>query len=362
VLTGDQPSSFVQELAKEIPSEISPESILKEDEIKELPSLFECFLCTDLDKNLLVGVKNNRLPNVQDYTVRPTWDTDEKRDGQQVESAQQTMSVTSSGACLRHLLQRADPIPRFTTIPGDMTVDFFFRRYVVARGPVRTAYERAVNYDLLIGKIPKLTVNEILKTLRSATFERKKEIRVLSRFARISRVYKRILKESAIGRGIVEKAFTWTLVEPFCQTGKRHSKQEYFARPEILIEDHNQLLQVIQKAVPQEVWNSRLISELVFGFLSVELLFRSFRHFRKDLKNLDSFVQGSIRDNFAELIKKQFLGCIDKATAPGQEEQAEWLRKTVIDLEQKPGNKIIDRITAAFAEAHPLRMLIEISE
>jgi hypothetical protein len=123
------------------------------------------------------------------------------------------MSTGDNAACLRHLLQRADPIPFFTIVPN-ITVDQFFKDFVVARGAPRTAYERAVNYHLLTAQMPKVTVNQILSPLKFAKFEQKKEIRTLSRFSRISRVFGQTERETGPGRALVEKALAFVLLEP----------------------------------------------------------------------------------------------------------------------------------------------------
>lgn len=86
---------------------------------------------------------------------------------------------------LRHLLQNSDPIPTFRKIPEELTLEEFFDKYLVQRGPCSTLAKRKMNARVILSllsykKKEKLKIKQILDVLPSTSLEQDQEIRVLT--------------------------------------------------------------------------------------------------------------------------------------------------------------------------------------
>jgi hypothetical protein len=132
--------------------------------------------------------------------------------------------------------------------------------------------------------------------------------------------------------------------------------------PGLLVEHHKQVsLGISRSARPEEV--STYADELIFGYLSAELLFDEFRASRSDLKGIDDPVETVIREQMDPFLKKQFMGDGERVVSTSQEKDALWLHTTAMAMPgDKEGLKTIGRFKAAFAELHPMRMVTELNE
>jgi hypothetical protein len=346
-------------------AEPSPDLTLTKDDIEEIPSLFSPFLVSELDRAAYAGLKGNRLEPVDCYTVTRMWDEGGVvRDGD-IDEIGKTMAQSSPAAWIRHLLQRADPIPEFRTVPAAMTVDDFFRQYIVKRGPPQTAHERALNYSLVTARFNGVvTVENVLGPLRGATIERKKELRTLSRFSKISRVYARVLAETAQARELAEKAVLWASLERwFCSQGRQRA-QDSLANPASLAARHQQMMEALQaggEGVPRLYRPGRFDAEIVYSYLTADLAFSQFQKVRTDLKVLDTVITTTIETTRADRIRKQFI--VKENRSPSQAREAKWLEETVLGLPgSADGAAVVARVQSAFVQQHPLRMLLELCE
>lgn len=88
---------------------------------------------------------------------------------------------------IRHLLQRADPIPIFKKVPEDMSIANFLYIFLVKHGDRPYLAEREIQYDQIMNLVSTFNLNQktIEDSLSFIRFKRKKSIRVLSTFTPI---------------------------------------------------------------------------------------------------------------------------------------------------------------------------------
>jgi hypothetical protein len=263
-------------------------------------------------------------------------------------------------ASLRHLLQAADPIPRFREVPGGLDLRTFFERYLWRRGPRRALRLREDLFQTLEVLMRPFTEAGILAALRKVTLDRKREIRILSAFSDILEIVHAHEVRTSAARGHVEKVFLYTGLARFWCDNRSLRKQfaEYVCQP-ALLENSFTALTAALCACKEPCAASKLhIRVLAYGFLTTEFDFDEFRAHRPALAVFDAQIAQALASP-AWFVDKQ-IPPPARPYDPEKFDKGAWLRA---QLEQLKGREdLFEVVRGACCESSPLRKLEQLSQ
>jgi hypothetical protein len=232
----------------------------------------------------------------------------ELKEDQAIQIDNRTMAAgVAAYAYLRHLLQAADPIPKFAKVPAGLTLRKFFDDFLVVRGPSATAVRRV---DTCFGLFSARDTTEarILQLLRDVKLERTKEITTLSTFSRMTRIYRRSDRHSADVRAEVEKSLFLEIARHYFSSRRivqTLSAEQYMSQPEQLSAHLTSLVQAFRNDVPMSQ-QGEYIGEVIYGLLTSGFDFHRYRHMRKDLRDADDQVKAFFAGSAEGLVAAQF--------------------------------------------------------
>jgi hypothetical protein len=313
----------------------------------DVPTLFDLVLLSDLDFNVHASLAlGGFLVHPQEYSVglyhRPS---DANRDALVYRPDGTMAGGARAAAHLRHLLQAADALPNFQSVPAGLTIQKFFTEYLEDRGDPDTDSLRTSAVRFLTRRA--LTEGDVSGLLQDVTMTRTLEIRVLSVFTEIQGVLTTVQELSQAVSEQVERAFYMSLLKPFWRAHEslRPNFAEICARPEGLVTSFNAVRADLAK-LDSPLAACAFPCVLIYGFLSQNFKFEEFRRARPNLKKLDERVRTGIADP-EPVIEVQFAG---SGGAKGA-----WLRKRL--MEMKAEEDILDFVRVACDASVPLEKL-----
>jgi hypothetical protein len=322
-----------------------PTPLLTETERNNVPSLFQSVLLSDFDTNAYTSLQTHspfRFP--LSYRLRSAMPDDEDEFSCDLNRLDQTMLVTDRPEVhLRHLLQAADPIPRFLSVPKGLTIIDFFNRYLVNRGPSESVLMRAKAVAVLQKLCRSFSESSIVSTLRNVSLERKKEICALSAFTSIANLYTGLDADGLNARTDVQRVLYSVLVGELLE-GKFRAKPmaEYVNSPVDLARTFIQLSKLIEASGAYR--HSPFTPVLVYGYLTREFSFEAFRGLRPALGELDAKLGESLGERAGQ--------AIDALLNTTRKSKYDML--TAILGEIRKQDEIMEILRAAFTEENPI--------
>jgi hypothetical protein len=260
---------------------------------------------------------------------------------------------------LRHLLQAADPVPKFV---GDVKISVrdFFTEYLVRRGSRETRQKRnKIFNDIQKGRVFTNTgLALISSTLPDVVLDRKKEIRALSAFtiirARFDELHHRsraISGDLAIcdgdGIGFTEKVFRVYIAETYFRSKldaalRKSDFRAYCKNPAQFHKDLQAVTQIL-KAGPEALGGVG-VEETAFAIVTRLFDLEEYRRTRpKPFASFDDLLHQRIERERATLVASNMASLRSKEA---------WLNDRDMELEQK--DEILSILRAAATESNPL--------
>ena len=331
--------------------------LLVEDDRTAVPGLFDRRLLSDVDFNASAALSvNGRMAPPLSYKVR-SW----RMPGVAEESIHNQAELTMVGrgqkceAALRHLLQKADPIPKFSVVPEGMSIDEFFDVYIVKRGPrlelnTRREYMNALEaYHVFDSEA------SVIAVLNKVKLERKKEIRALSAFTKILETSQRLDEcgtDSCIRVQSLQDYIS--VVRLLAQYGtSRQDVKDYFKKPAYLLNDFLELSQYVAKNGPAYM-RIRLQERNIYRYLTAGFNFDIFRQVRADLTAADIQITHYMAENTEEMLIKCFYpdGKVQEPVQ-GKFDKRNYMYTRCNELKKQ--DELIEVFKGACEESNPLR-------
>jgi hypothetical protein len=329
-------------------------ALFTDSDRQTVPALFQPVLLSTFDFNAWAAVQLPGSQFVQPsvYEVRAYLHTGEEETFCIHNANEATMAVDHFrvDAALRHLLQDADPIPRFKSLPRKLSIKDFFVDFLLRRGPRETFARRYDNLTTIQWKSGLFSdESKILAALSHTPLTRKKEIRALSAFTALWDTFVQANKETQLARDAIQEVFYSLPVFRWCRKYVTTPFPLYVRNPGALNADLRSLL---------EKWNieplfSTSQSEIIYSFLSREISFEAFRKTMPQIRRLDEELNTLFSQNADALCNDMF----PFTPVKGQWNKNQWLRERLNDL--KTQTEYFDRVCFAATESAPICKLRE---
>jgi hypothetical protein len=353
LLTGDSREQILRsliDLSTWSPGE-SPD-LLNGEDARAVPSLFQPVMLSTLDRRCLDTLVHRRpfVPlGANDWAVCAV-SAQERIESEHIQMELTMANQTRAEAFLRHLLQMADRLPKFKSVPPDINLRQFFHDFLVRRGPMSTFKKRYEAVKFLETAIGFGSETAILEHLSQATLERKKEIRALSAFTLITERY---IKLDAIGRPVrrdIENVFVSGDIFISCHQHMQPQKTvEFYSKdPDALVAD------CIKLSTPiQEQWGHfESALEIAFTYVTFRFNFSRFRASRPELARYDEQVSEFLVARGANVMK-----VLTDDAYENRPEKSSILLQRINALKEKV--YVLDIIRAAALESNLFRKMRE---
>jgi hypothetical protein len=254
--------------------------------LNDVPTLFEVTVLSQLDFTVYGDGQRKLPPSYGPGLYRLT----EQREGDAIVFQREGTMIGRRGeAWLRHLLQDADPVPRFKKVPPDLTFGRFIGEYLEERGPSET-YARRIDAVRSLQQFSGIFNEHTCTTLlQKTTMTRTLEIRVLSIFAEIHDILGAAHLASRRLRAHVEKVVRYRFLSDFWRQCEPIRLSVPFPKICAAPARVRELFDAIKTKL--STVNSHLATafetELIYGFLSQSFCFSEFLKCRPDLHRLD---------------------------------------------------------------------------
>ena len=331
--------------------------LLVEDDRTAVPGLFDRRLLSDVDFNAVAALSvNGQIATPLSYQVR-SW----RMPGVAEESIHNQVELTMVGqgqkceAALRHLLQKADPIPKFSVVPEGMSIYEFFDMYIVKRGPrlelnTRREYVNALEtYHVFDSEA------SVIAVLNKVKLERKKEIRALSAFTKILEISQRLEecgKDSCLRVQSLQDYISVVRLLGHYGTSRQDVK-DYFEKPGYLLSDFLELSQYVAKNGPAYM-RIRPQQRNIYRYLTAGFNFDVFRQVRSNLTPADIQITHYIAENTEEMLIKCFYpdGKVQEPVQ-GKFDKRNYMYTRCQELKRQ--DELIEIFKSACEESNPLR-------
>jgi hypothetical protein len=353
LLTGDSREQILRnliDLSTWEPGE-SP-GLLDEEDVKAVPSLFQPVLLSTLDRRCLETLVNRRpfVPlGPSDWAVSAV-SAHERIESEHIQIELTMANQTRAEAYLRHLLQMADRLPKFKSVPPDIDLREFFQDFLVRRGPMSTFKKRHEAVKFLETIIGFSSETAILEPLSQTTLERKKEIRALSAFTSITERYMKLDAACRSLRLDIENVFVSGDIFISCHQHMQSQKTvEFYSKdPDALVADYIKLSGPIR-----EQWRRfESALEIAFTYVTFRFNFSRFRASRPELARYDQQLAEFLVAHGSDVLKVLTDGAYDN-----KPEKSNVLLQRINGLREKV--YVLDILRAAALESNLFRKMRE---
>jgi hypothetical protein len=333
--------SILGELAAAIAAAPAPTpGLIAKADVGKLQTLFTPYLGSTLDSAVYDALTRRPpvLPDVPTYEAVCVWTGGIQADS--VRDPAETLRPGHPAAALRHMLQRADPIPRFFAIPDELTVGDFFRQYVVEGGPRATRFQRERDCEFALSRLH--TKSDIINSLASTKLDRAEELMKLSMFTRIERAYRRAGDAGAEGRAVVQRCLAWIALRAGVTRAPK-TPEVYAATPSACADDVKVLKQMLPKG------GGAFDAEIAYASVTARVTFFAFKELSPALAEYDAAAAAEL----AEAQAARVIGYCQRRDGAA----AKWLHQAVTDISAE--GVVIAQLQGVTRDLHPLRMLQE---
>lgn len=266
---------------------------------------------------------------------------------------------------IRHLLQRADPIPTFKSVPTNFKISDFIYSFLVKRGEISYRQEREMQFNQMISMIPSNRLDE--KTVKSAlsciSFKRMNPIRLLSNFTSIEMKLQRMndMIDTQFSEIQVVIEANDKLYEKF--TALRRPI-EYIKTPSFLAEDFDSSVQKIT-LIP-DFNQTRNFPKILFASISEKVDIVTFAAQRdktkklpRPLKEYDEKFKEKAVQHFLDFLRDEFYShCTNSSFSQFNEWSYLASKISSVPVEK---NEILEILNDAFQESSLMRKVERIS-
>jgi hypothetical protein len=346
LLLASSPSNILSELiAITTASKSSEIPIFTEEDREAVPSLFQRMLMSPFDFNCYSAVSiQGQFVDPLEYLVSAYLRAGEVEEESRHNLLEQTMrkESTTPEAAIRHLLQRADPLPIFSEIAPDITIRSFFHEYLVNSGPLEQ-YPIRDQYCRILESRCRWEPSHLETAMKAATLNRTKEITALSTFARFTESYISLDCLSSSIRRDIEFVFVAVRIESSLRNRLRpRTIEDYSKDPNQLGIDFKTALNAAPDWFP---YQTPFLSRIVFGLLTADFDFERFRNSRPNLRLLDDSLTSLIEKVGNDLVNGLFT------SFPG------WIVAQALQLRNEV--QYLEIIRGASIESSPIRKVGE---
>lgn len=217
---------------------------------------------------------------------------------------------------IRHILQNSDPIPQFSKIPEDMTVESFFEDYLVKKGTIASLPKRKEDKKIIFD-FSKKPMNEIIQALDNTTLDQTSEIELLTIATSVKKKIDSInnlLFISNISIDLINNLVRLNKKQDYLQKIKSKTNKQYIKNPSQLYEDLLDNIQTLHKIVPKS--NNLVLMKMIdFDEENKRPLFslstkRVYRPFAFDFLAANSFAH-SVDDSFKNILSSNRQKILD---------------------------------------------------
>jgi hypothetical protein len=265
------------------------------------------------------------------------------------------MVASTDYSHLRHLLQSADPIPAFSTLPDEHDPTSFLREWLVRRGPRATRVQRRRDLDGLLRSFGnhRATQERIIEVLQGVNLERTKEIEALSAFTSTASIISGITRASARVLARIERSFETLLAgkEAPSAIAPGGDFSRYCGDPTCVTLDFEARMADAGRL------GLRHAPEIVFLAMTRAFSVEAFRSERDGLEAMDREATKHFRSKQGEFIEKFVRAPLVSRTAGGFNMEG-WVMEKVMKMEDEAG--LLDALRGAFDEGNPLRKMRQV--
>jgi hypothetical protein len=311
---------------------------------RDVPALFQRVMLSNIDNDCssAISIRGHfLLPQV--FRADAYLMQGERESDSSLNESEITMRGCGLEVALRHLLQAADPLPVFDTMPT-LTLREFFNQYLVRRGPQETFDMRSELLDMLDSNCQWDSTRDIITAMNSTSLHRTKEIQALSTITSIIKKCQRLDDLTSEIAADAEKVFLLHLMEPAFQLTCPNPTVDYSIDFGRIPRD----LMTLTKSNQQS--HTRYFQTVAYGYLTAGLEFHRFRESRRNLPPLDERMMKTIASQRNELINETFED-MDHSTC----EKAELigaLKAHVLGLRKMP--HLLEAMHRSAVESNPL--------